>query len=163
MLVASDTSPISNLAIIGRMSLLRVQLQEIWIPGAVESELRNLPDRPALAAVEEAFRQGWIKPRRIQSEQILRLLEAGLDRGEAEAIALGVELPADLVLLDERDGRSAAQRIGLRVTGVLGILLRAKQQGQISLLKPELEALRSRARFFLAPQLEQRVLDLAGE
>jgi predicted nucleic acid-binding protein len=163
MLVASDTSPISNLAIIGRLDLLRTQFREIWIPPAVESELGALPHPPALASIHQAFRDGWIKPRTVQGDRIIRLLGCDLDRGEAEAIALGVELPADLILLDEREGRCAARRVGLRVSGVLGVLLCAKARGQISLVRPELEALRSRARFFIAPRLEEEVLRLAGE
>ena len=59
--------------------------------------------------------------------QVARLLAADLDPGEAEAIALVLELSADLILLDERDGRSVAERAGLRVTGVIGVLLRAKR------------------------------------
>ena len=90
------------------------------------------------------------------------MLEATLDRGEA-AIALALELTADLILLDERDGRSAAERAGLHVTGVLGVLLRAKEEGQIPLVKPEMNALRVRARFFLSPRLEQNILEIAGE
>jgi predicted nucleic acid-binding protein len=93
----------------------------------------------------------------------VRLLGVDLDRGEAEAIALAVEVEADWILLDETDGRSAASRAGLRVTGILGILLRAKQRGEIVLLKPELDALRSRARFFIGVRLESEVLRLAGE
>ena len=57
----------------------------------------------------------------------------------------------------------AWRRAGLRVTGVLGILLRAKKDGQIPAVKPELEALRTRARFFVSPQLERKILDLAAE
>jgi len=63
MLVASDTSPISNLAIIGRLDLLRTQFGEIWIPAAVESELGHLPHPLALASVRQALREGWIKVR----------------------------------------------------------------------------------------------------
>jgi len=63
MLVASDTSPISNLAIIGRLDLLRTQFGEIWIPAAVESELGHLPHPPALTSVRQALREGWIKVR----------------------------------------------------------------------------------------------------
>jgi predicted nucleic acid-binding protein len=68
-------------------------------------------------------------------------------------------------LLDERDGRNAAERAGLRVTGLLGALLRAKRDGEIPLLKPEIEALKTKARFFVSPRLEGEVLDLkdAGE
>jgi uncharacterized protein len=66
-------------------------------------------------------------------------------------------------LVDERDGRSAAERAGLRVTGVLGVLLRAKNEGQIQLIKPEVEALRTRARFFLSVRLQEKALEIAGE
>jgi len=94
---------------------------------------------------------------------VARLLKATLDPGEAEAIALALEMAADLILLDERDGRIAAERAGLRVTGLLGVLLRAKRDGQIRSVKPELDLLRSRARFFVAPHLERMFLDHAGE
>ena len=106
---------------------------------------------------------GWIVPRPIPDNATIRLLAAVLDRGEAEAIALAVEMSADWILLDETDGPNAASRAGLRVTGVLGILLRAKQRGEIALLKPEMEALRTRARFFIATRLENEVLRMAGE
>jgi uncharacterized protein len=73
------------------------------------------------------------------------------------------KVSADLILLDERDGRIAAERAGLRVTGLLGVLLRAKKDGHIQSVKPELELLRTRARFFVSPHLERKILDLAGE
>ncbi len=132
MVVVSNTSPISNLAMIGRLNLLRSQFQEI-------------------------------KPRSLKDTKVAGLLGVTLEPGEAEAIALALELSSDLVLLAERDGRSAAAHAGLRVAGVLGVLLRAKNEGQIELLKPELDALRTRARFFLSAWLIERVLQVAGE
>jgi hypothetical protein len=69
------------------------------------------------------------------------------NRGEAAAIALAVELKADLVLLDEQDGRRAAQRMGLRPLGVLGILLEAKKRGHIPVVKPLVADLRQTAGF----------------
>jgi predicted nucleic acid-binding protein len=163
MLVASDTSPISNLAIIGRLDLLEKQFREIWIPNAVESELSKLPYPHALASVQQGLLRGWIKARALQAASLVHVLQTGLGQGEAETIALGLELPADLILLDELAGRAAAARAGLRVTGVLGVLLRAKQQGYIPMLKPELASLRSKARLFIAASLEQEVLRNAGE
>ena len=163
MLVASNTSPISNLAIIGRLNLLRSQFGVIWIPGAVQSELDRLGHPAALKEIQQALQDGWIKPHALREDKVARLLAAALDPGEAEAIALALELPADLILLDERDGRSAAERAGLQVTGVLGVLLRAKKEGQIELIKPEVEALRTRARFFLSARLQERALEIAGE
>ena len=163
MLVASNTSPISNLAIIGRLDLLNGQFHEICIPDAVEAELGRLSHPPAQEKIQQALRDGWIKPRALREGRVARLLAAALDPGEAEAIALALELSADLILLDERDGRSAAERAGLRVTGVLGVLLRAKNDGQIRSIKPELEALRTQARFFLSVRLQEKVLEIAGE
>ena len=108
-------------------------------------------------AIEEAFGSGWIVARPIRDNATIRLLTASLDPGEAEAIALAVEMKADWILLDETEGRRAASLAGLQVTGILGILLRAKQRGEIPLLKPELEALRTRARFFIGTRFERDV------
>jgi len=163
MLVASNTSPICNLAIVGRLQLLRSQFGEVWIPGAVKCELERLHHADALKDVQAAFQEGWIKTKPLASDGVARLLQATLDPGEAEAIALALELRADLILLDERDGRSAAERVGLRVTGVLGVLLRAKKLGQIESVGRELDALRTRARFFVSPALTTNVLKTAGE
>lgn len=163
MPVASNTSPISNLAIIGRLSLLRSQFCEIWIPSAVQFELDQLSHPAALKEIHQALQDGWIRPQALREDKVTRLLAADLDPGEAAAIALALELSADLILLDERDGRSAAERAGLRVTGVLGVLLRAKSDGHLSLVKPEIEALREGARFFLSAGLQEKVLAIAGE
>ncbi len=86
-----------------------------------------------------------------------------LHKGEAEAIALAVDLKADTVIIDEQEGRRLATQTGLTVTGVLGVLLRAKLAGQIPAVKPEIRALREYARFFVAPSLEAKVLSSAGE
>ena len=163
MLVVSNTSPICNLAIIGRLDLLQTRFAQIRIPTAVKLELDRLSDAEALKAVQQGFADGWIKPEILRDRNVAQVLEASLDPGEAEAIALALELSADLILLDERDGRAAADRLGLRVTGVLGLLLRAKQDGQIQTVKPEVEALRTRARFFVSPRLEEQILAIDGE
>ena len=91
------------------------------------------------------------------------MLVAALPKGEAEAIALATDLSADLVLIDEQEARQIATKAGLHVTGVLGVLLRAKRDSLIPALAPEIDALRARARFFIAPALEARVRALAGE
>jgi predicted nucleic acid-binding protein len=86
-----------------------------------------------------------------------------LDRGEAETLALAVALRADLVLLDEKARRLAARRLGLRVAGVLGILLEAKASGLIPAVDPPVSALRQRAGFYISQEVYLHVLRLAGE
>ena len=66
-------------------------------------------------------------------------------------------------MIDEEDGRRVARRVGLEATGVLGILLRGKQEGHIPAVGPEIVKLRQLARFYVAPALEAHVLRLAGE
>lgn len=94
---------------------------------------------------------------------LVTALRRDLDRGEAETIALALELDADLVLLDEKEGRHAAQRLGLRVLGVVGILLGAKANGAIDKMCPHLDALRQTAGFYVSPSLYQYALAQAGE
>lgn len=113
--------------------------------------------------LRQAFREGWIKTKLLQSDKVALLLAATLDSGEAEAIALALESQADLILLDERDGRAGATRAGLQITGLLGALLRAKKNGQVESVWQELQVLRTRARFFVSSSLEARVLESAGE
>jgi uncharacterized protein len=163
MFVASNTSPISNLAIIGRLPLLQSQFQKVWIPSAVQAELNRLPNRAALTAIQRGIADGWIQVQVLRDDKVARMLSATLDPGEAEAIALALEQSADLILLDERDARRAAEHAGLKLTGVLGVLLRARFVGDIPCIRPEIEKLRTQARFFVSPQLEQAVLATAGE
>ena len=73
------------------------------------------------------------------------------------------DLKADIVIIDEQEARKTANQAGLSVTGVLGILLRAKRLGQISAVRPEIQALRNQAHFFIAPSLEAKVLASSGE
>jgi predicted nucleic acid-binding protein len=163
MPAVSNTSPISNLAIIGRLDLLKLQFSDLWIPRAVEEELVAHPNQVALAAIQAAIGDGWIRVAAPQSTTPLNILLPSLHKGEAEAIALAVDLRADTILIDEHEGRLLATQAGLSVTGVLGVLLRARLDGAISEVQPEILALRTRARFFIAPSLEARVLELADE
>jgi predicted nucleic acid-binding protein len=83
--------------------------------------------------------------------------------GEAAAIALATDLHAGIVIIDEQEGRTLAAQSGLSVTGTLGVLLRAKRNSEIPAVKPEMQALRIRGRFFISASLEAQVLTAAGE
>ncbi|MDA0867589.1 MAG: DUF3368 domain-containing protein [Cyanobacteria bacterium] len=159
MPVVSNTSPILNLAIIGQLNWLRQQFGTIQIPPAVLDELKVDDDRPGSPLIRAALIDGWLQVQPLGDTKIAQLLRQTLDVGEAEAIALALERHAEWILLDERDGRKAAKSLGLQVTGVLGVLLRAKASGEVISLAPAIHDLAHKAGFRLAPELVERILE----
>lgn len=105
--------------------------------------------------------RGSFSERSIASSDIER--EHRLDLGEANAIVLALELKATQLLIDERLGRTEAKRQGLRITGILGVLLAAKRQGLISTICPILDQLIGEANFRISKRLYDEALALAGE
>jgi predicted nucleic acid-binding protein len=106
---------------------------------------------------------GWIVSQPVQNDTIVRALQGELDYGEAEALALAIEIQADLILIDERRARAIAARMGLSVVGVLGVLVEAKHKALVPLLKPILDALITQAGFWVSQHLYERVLHVVGE
>lgn len=111
----------------------------------------------------ETIQADWISRHNVQNTNLVTALRRDLDAGESEVIALAVELNADLLLMDEREGRHQAHRFGLKVLGVVGILLEGKVQKKLVHIRPELDALRQRAGFYIGEALYQSALGLADE
>ncbi len=103
----------------------------------------------------------WIRTVLLQDPGRADLL-SDLDRGEAEVIALAQELKADLVILDERLARRHARRLGLTLTGTLGVLLKAKERGLVPAVGPLIDQLRQGG-IRLGDALVAETLRLAGE
>ena len=160
MIVVCDASPIISLASIGRFDLLRQLYGKVCVPGAVYEEVTSAGER---AGAGELVSADWVERRTLGNDFLARALFGELDHGESEAIALGVELGADLLLVDERQGRAVAARFGLKVTGVLGVLVEAKRKGLLDRIEPVLEVLQAEAGFRISPDLRRRVLEEAGE
>ena len=160
-MVVSNTSPLMNLAIIGRLDLLRHFYETIHVPEAVWNELvvqgRGKPGSDAIAATS------WIQMHVVQNRHLVAALREKLDPGESEAIALALELNATLLLIDESEGRRIAASYNLTKTGVLGILLLARKQGLIPSLREEMAKLQNTAHFWISPSLYEKLLRAAGE
>lgn len=163
MPVVSNTSPLFNLAAIGQLDLLREQFDEVLVPGAVLEELLPIRDREEWTAVQRALEQGWMASRGVQDQKTVRALTRELDQGESEAIVLALEVGVTRLLIDESDGRAAAVRLGLEPTGVLGVLLKAKEQGRLDSVTDAIIALQNQAGFYIHSKLFHQVADLAGE
>jgi uncharacterized protein len=161
MIVVSNTSPIFYLSTIGQLDLLRQLYNEIVIPTAVFNEITHVGNTDASAKAVPTL--SWIKIQAATDRGFVDTLKAGLDPGEAEAIALAVELNADRLLMDERLGRSAAMQVGLQVTGVLGILIAAKRNNFIQDVKPLLDTLMEQVGFWIDARLYAEVLQAVDE
>ncbi len=161
MSVVSNTSPITNLAGIGQLDLLRQLYDTITIPQAVYNEMANI-GRTVPGALEVQTLP-WITVQPVKDRNQVEALRAVLDPGEAEAIVLALELNASLLIIDERPGRSIARQNSIPIIGVLGILLEAKQQGLIAAIKPLVDRLINELEFRVSRRLYETVLQAAGE
>jgi predicted nucleic acid-binding protein len=133
---------------------LEAQFGDVLIPDAVQNELKTETDFTGAKKIREALKKGWLIVQPVQNTHLAQALAMELDYGEAEAIALALETQSQIILLDEHDGRSKARAMGLQPIGVLGILLRAKKNGEIDSLK---------VGFFIAEDLIHDILKQAGE
>lgn len=153
MIVVSDTSALTSLMQIDRAGLLLQIYSQVFIPEAVRVELlTGHPTIPPFIQCKHVARQ----------EEVKKLL-AELDLGEAEAIVLAKELKSDDLLIDETIGRQIAKREGVRVIGLMGVLLMAKKRDLISSVRQLTEELEEKARFRISDQVKEIIFREAGE
>ena len=129
MIVVSDTSPINYLLLIGQVDLLPLLFQQIIIPDLVWDEMLD-PGAPPVLRQWIANYPSWLT---VQAVSMMDETLSALDPGEQAAISLAQMLSADLLIIDERLGRSLASARGLAIIGTLGILDDAANQGLVDL------------------------------
>jgi predicted nucleic acid-binding protein len=156
--VIVNTSPIQYLFQLDLLDLLPELYGGVVVPGGVAREVATGLDRgvslPGLSSLS------WLEIREVMNPSILPLVtDLG---GEREVLALALQIPGSLVILDDSLARRFADRLRLRMTGTLGILLKAKQTGRVDRLAPLLEQL-ERLHFRLDTATRASVLRLAGE
>ncbi|KQM66040.1 hypothetical protein ASE74_09115 [Pedobacter sp. Leaf216] len=120
-LVIADTSCFILLEKVGELGLLKLLFSKIITTTTIASEFGSpLPE--------------WIEIRTPKNISFQNSLD--IDAGEASAIALAMESENTLLILDDNKGRKAAERFNLVYTGTLGIILKAKNYGLITSVKP---------------------------
>jgi predicted nucleic acid-binding protein len=154
MIVIADTSPLNYLIQIDCDSLLPRLYTHVHVPVAVMEELSH-PHAPA--SVQHWLKQvpGWLEIQSIHSTLDASL--AFLDYGEREAIQLAQEQHADLLLIDEHQGRIEARRRGIATTGTLGVLLAAAEKKLID-VEAAYQRLMEQTTFRIAPALQAEFL-----
>jgi uncharacterized protein len=158
-IIISDTTAITNLIAIGKLEILLSIFQAIVIPKEVYDELCVLGRNKI---VIDAIANISIKTV-INTDKVNELSEKkGIDLGESASIILAEEILADLLIIDERKGRQAAEELGLNVTGLLGVLRLGKHLGKIAHCKPILDALLQNG-FRLNPKLYYQFLSSLNE
>lgn len=120
--VVSNSTPLIALAKISRFQLLKDIFHKINIPKAVYDEVVTLgKGRSGSIELENA---DWIQCHEVHNHDLIAFLKISLDAGESEAIALARETGADLLLIDDSDGRRVAESVDIPITGTIGLLLR---------------------------------------
>jgi predicted nucleic acid-binding protein len=161
VIVIADAGPLIYLSEVGLLHLLRDLYAGVLVPRTVYEEV--VVHGHGLAGAAEVASASWIQVSDRPLASPLRLgLLTELDAGEAAAIALAVEVRADLILLDERKGRKVARRLGLPVRGTLGVLVEAKKRGHLALVRPILDQLTA-AEFRVSDAVKDEILRSAGE
>lgn len=161
MTVVADTSVLLNLCFLRQEAVLHTLFGDIHVPPQVAVEFQRL-------AKEDSRFQGLKLPAFIIEKAPLHLGHEWADSpvlhsGEVAALSLALEMRAELVLMDESEGRAVAKTLQLRTMGLLGVLLQARHKSLIPKLAPFLDQLQLEARFWMAPSLRAAVLAAAGE
>jgi predicted nucleic acid-binding protein len=148
-IIITDTSCFITLEKIGAFEILHQVFKNIVTTPEIEQEFGSkLP--------------GWIEIRSVQDTSLLEVFKETVDPGEASAIALAMETSNAILIIDDLKGRKLASRMALSFMGTLGLLVKAKEYGVISTIKPYIEKIQA-TDFRISPALVNLVLERAGE
>ncbi|MEI7650033.1 MAG: DUF3368 domain-containing protein [Methanomicrobiales archaeon] len=160
----SDSSPLIHLTAIGRLSLLKDYYNSIIIPTADWREVvEQGGSRKGAMEIRNTRADGWITVASPKNVALIKALLQDLHEGEAESIALAIELNAGIIILDETEARRSAEQHGLPVIGIIGILMQAKADGKVRSMRAELDRLHKTGNFWISKSLHQMILTNAGE
>ncbi|MBA7542037.1 hypothetical protein ES705_34353 [subsurface metagenome] len=148
-IIISDTSCLILLYKIDELDFLKSLSDEVYITPTIKNEFgKRLPD--------------WIKIKSPTDNHYQKILEMDLDPGEASAIALSLEIDNSILIIDDLKGRKVADRLKLKYSGSFGLILKAKQVGILTTIRPVLDKIKS-TDFRFSESLFEFILEQAGE
>ena len=158
MKVVSNSTCIIALLRVGKLTILKDLFGRILIPEEVYREI-YVGGKEGFVEFKKA---DFFEVKKIENKRLFNLLRGLIDDGEAASIILALEENTGLIILDDKDARKIAEKLGLKVTGTAGILLLAKKKGIVKEIKPILEEIRVNG-FYLSDNVIKIVLKEAGE
>ncbi len=147
--IISDTSCLIALTNIGSLNILHDVYGKVIITSEIVKEFGVTLPR-------------WFEIENPKDLSRLSFLENQLDKGEASAIALALEIPDSLIIVDDEKARRVAELLKIEITGTLGVIIKAKNYGIINSIKPFLMKLKN-VGFRISTDLEKEALSLTGE
>lgn len=148
-IIISDTSCLILLSKINELDFLKKLGRKVYITPEIRKEFHlDLPE--------------WIEEKASKNPNYQNLLKMEIDLGEASAISLSLETSNSILVIDDLKGRKVAEFLKLRYTGTLGLILKAKETGLISHIRPYLEKIRS-TDFRINEEVVKSILRRAGE
>jgi predicted nucleic acid-binding protein len=148
-IIISDTSCLILLNKIDELVLLSKIAEKVIITPTIQQEFgKNLPT--------------WITIMEPKDSHYQKILEMDLDKGEASAIALSLELDNSILIIDDLKGRKIAEKLNMRYSGTFGLILKARQSGIIESVKPILDKIK-KTNFRFSNKLFELILEQAGE
>lgn len=154
--VLANMTPLIALANIDRLELLHNLYGTIIVPQTVMDEIIREPAR------QRVQNSSWIRVEAIQDLSQRDYFRARLHAGEVDVMILAREQKADLVIMDDDAAKKTAKFLGLKVTGTLGVLLKAKREGYLEKVEPVINEL-IRDGLFISDTIKEYVMTEAGE
>jgi len=148
-IIIADTSCFILLTNIDKLDILQKLYGEVCTTAEVAAEYG------------EAFPE-WVKIKAVNNKAAQIILEMQVDKGEASAIALAIENVNSTIILDDYKARKVAEKLQLKITGTIGIIIKAKIAGIIPSIKPLIQKLYN-AGLRLSAEIEDNAIKEAGE
>ena len=161
-LVVSDFSPLVHLSRLSLMFVLPALYDRVLVPDVVWHEVGLNGGEIEAKAVQAAKAEGWLEVEGIRLDRSRFPSTRQVDDGELGAIQLA-QANGALLLIDDLLGRELALSVGLQITGTVGVLVRAREQGLIESVKDSLDRLLVETNFRMSPELYRKALKRADE
>ncbi|HTF28073.1 MAG TPA: DUF3368 domain-containing protein, partial [Flavitalea sp.] len=139
-----------------------ITLDKIDCLHLLNSLYKQVITTPEVAAEYKKRLPGWVDVIAVQNRELLYTYAEKVDIGEASAMALASEIKADLLIIDDGEGRKFAKTLQLNIIGTVGVILNAKLHGIITEAKPYLIRIQQ-TNFRISDWLIGQILKDAGE